>query len=156
MNRAKVPSKKVKKVPAPAAREEAAAGGIVLGADGVLMIKVRNLEGRVVWTFPKGRLEPGETPEQAALREVYEETGWQCRILDKLGEVRYQFQRDLHPTRKTVYWFHMVPEKRTGESDPEEVLDTRWYSLAQAAALVVYPSDKKIMTLLQKKAGLLG
>lgn len=145
---------KNKKAVDPETRREEAAGGIVLGAEGVLMIKVRNLEGRVVWTFPKGRLEAGETPDQAALREVLEETGWTCRLLEKLGEVRYKFVRDQRPTRKTVHWFHMVPEKKTGESDPEEVLDSRWYSLPQAAALVDYPSDRKIMALLLKKAGI--
>ena len=133
--------------------EEVSAGGIVLGPEGLLMIKVRNLEDNVVWTFPKGHLEAGETPQQAALREVLEETGWKCRVIGDLGEVRYKFKRDLRPVNKTVHWFYMTPEDRPGRPDPDEVLDCRWYPLPEASSLVVYKSDKMILSLLKKKAG---
>jgi diadenosine hexaphosphate hydrolase (ATP-forming) len=66
------------------------AGGVVMGHAGVLLIKVKNLQGQVVWTFPKGHLEPGETAEEAALREVEEETGWRCKILGPLLDVEYR------------------------------------------------------------------
>ena len=55
---------------------EISAGGIVTGPRGLLLIKVENLDRRVVWTFPKGHLEGAERPDAAALSEVREETGW--------------------------------------------------------------------------------
>jgi 8-oxo-dGTP pyrophosphatase MutT (NUDIX family) len=134
----------------PSAAKEVSAGGIVLEEKGVLLIKVQDLAGQVVWTFPKGHLEKGETVEEAALREVREETGWTCRLLSPLGQVRYGFLRDLFPVAKVVHWFRMAPVKRTGLSDPEEVQDCRWVELKEAADLVVYPSDKKIMKRLLK------
>lgn len=138
------------KVTKPPPAREVSAGGIVWGEKGVLLIKVQNLEGQVVWTFPKGHLEKGETPEEAALREVREETGWTCRLLAPLGQVRYGFLRGLSPVAKVVHWFRMAPVKRTGLSDPEEVQDCRWVELKEAADLVVYRSDKKIMKRLLK------
>jgi ADP-ribose pyrophosphatase YjhB (NUDIX family) len=56
------------------------AGGIVLRDQDVLLIRVSDVKGRAVWTFPKGRLNDGETSPNAAVREVEEETGWRCRI----------------------------------------------------------------------------
>ncbi len=138
------------KVTLPSPVREVSAGGIVLGEKGVLLIKVQDLAGQVVWTFPKGHLEKGETSEEAALREVREETGWTCRILAPFCQVRYGFLRDLTPVAKVVHWFRMAPVKRTGLSDPEEVQDCRWVELKEAADLVVYPSDKKIMKRLLK------
>ena len=53
----------------------------------VLLIRVSDIKGRPVWSFPKGRLDAGETPAQAALREVLEETGWCCRIEADHGRI---------------------------------------------------------------------
>src|SRR5882672_11199642 len=63
-----------------ASRFEFSAGGVARDGDRVLMIRVQTLEGKEIWTFPKGHLEPGETAEQAAVREVEEETGYRCEI----------------------------------------------------------------------------
>ena len=60
--------------------KEFSAGGLVRRGGKVLMVKVCNLKGEEVWTFPKGHVEKGETPMEAALREVEEETGWRCRL----------------------------------------------------------------------------
>ncbi|MBL8024567.1 MAG: NUDIX hydrolase [Elusimicrobia bacterium] len=124
---------------------EVSAGGVVMGPAGVLLIKVKNKQGHVVWTFPKGHLEKGETAETAALREVLEETGWRCRILGPLMDVEYPFTRKGKVVMKTVHWFRMEALDRTGEWDPEEVIDCRWSSLFEAKSLVTYGSDIKIL-----------
>jgi diadenosine hexaphosphate hydrolase (ATP-forming) len=129
---------------------EVSAGGVVVGHAGLLLIKVRNAQGHVVWTFPKGHLEKGETPEAAALREVQEETGWRCTVVGPLMDVEYSFTRDGKTVLKTVHWFRMEAEDRVGEWDQEEVLDCRWCLLAEAKNLVTYPSDIKIIERISK------
>lgn len=134
-------------------RSEKSAGGLVIKNGGplartarILMIQVRNLEGKTVWTFPKGHLEEGETPLRAALREVEEETGWRARARKRpFKTVRYRFKRKGKKIRKTVVWYLMTPLKKTGSRDPEEVRKVAWRSLESAAKTVVYDSDKKLL-----------
>jgi 8-oxo-dGTP pyrophosphatase MutT (NUDIX family) len=128
-----------------ASRFEFSAGGIVRDGENVLMIRVQNLEGKQLWTFPKGHLEAGETAEQAAVREVEEETGHRCEIVSSLDKVADWFERDSILTKKTVSWFLMKPIEKTGSHDPEEILEARWMPLAEAAGLIRYKSDRKIM-----------
>jgi len=80
------------------------AGGVVVNAAGeVLLIRDRN----GYWVFPKGHIDPGETPEEAARREVREETGIEAEILAPLGVTRYQ--NDRGETRE-IRWFLMRGE----------------------------------------------
>ena len=104
---------------------ETSAGGVVTGPDGVLLIKVENMQGSVLWTLPKGHLEAGETSEQAALREVREETGWNCRSTGTFLDVSYSFRREGRRVDKVVHWFRMEPVKKVGEPDPDEIIDCR-------------------------------
>src|SRR4051794_22397561 len=99
---------------------EFSAGGIVQDGDKLLMVQVENLEKLRLWTFPKGHIEKDETPEQAALREVEEETGFRCEIVGPLEKVQYWFKRDGQLTKKTVAWFLMKALEKTGEHDPNE------------------------------------
>ena len=134
---------------------EISAGGLVVKKNPlkILMVRVKNLEGRKVWTFPKGHLEIGETAVQASLREVLEETGWTCAIspqrLSPLLKVQYFFMRGKIKIQKRVIWFLMDPLCKSGSRDPNEILSTRWTSLSGALRLVQYPSDKKLLRVLQ-------
>ena len=136
---------------------ETSSGGLVLKdiPSKILMIQVRNLQGRIVWTFPKGHLEKGETEALAALREVREETGWDCKIIPPkarpFARVKYFFKRDGTLVRKRVAWFLMAPSRKSGASDPREILRTRWASLRSAANLIRYPSDKKLLEKLKRQ-----
>ncbi len=120
-------------------RREAAAGGLVIRDGKVLLVRVRVSadpkipslrRGDAVWGFPKGRLDPGETPRRAAAREVFEETGWECAITRTLTEIRYSFYRDGRLTRKRVRWYLMEPVRRSGKPDPDEILLCRWTRFA--------------------------
>lgn len=133
-----------------ASRFEYSAGGIVQDGSKILMVKVQNLEGEEIWTFPKGHIEKGEKVEQTALREVEEETGYRCEIINPFERVQYWFRRQNAVTKKTVTWFLMKPLEKTGVHDPEEILETQWVTLEDAQKLAKYKSDKKILKKLQE------
>ncbi|OGS37962.1 MAG: hypothetical protein A3J82_02080 [Elusimicrobia bacterium RIFOXYA2_FULL_69_6] len=131
-------------------RKEVSAGGLVVRDGKALLVKVENLEGEVRWTFPKGHLEAGEGPRQAALREVEEETGWACRIQRPLTTARYRFLRDGREVSKQVRWYLMTPLRRTGSRDPEEILAVRWAGLDAARKLISYPSDLELFAVYRR------
>src|SRR5580693_10613141 len=103
----------------PRTQFEFSAGGIVQDGANLLMVKVQNLEGAQIWTFPKGHIEKGEKPEQAALREVEEETGYRCEIVKPFDRIQYWFKREKQLTKKTVTWFLMKPLEKTGTFDAQ-------------------------------------
>ncbi len=131
--------------------KEYSAGGVILEDGTVLLILVKNLKGDQVWTFPKGRLEAGESPEAAALREVSEETGWDCEIISPLYKAEYSFLRGGLLVDKEVRWFLV---KRVGgdglPGTPDEILDMKWLPLAEAENELSYKSDLEIIDLLKK------
>lgn len=121
------------------------AGGVVLRQQEVLLIRVSDIKGRPVWSFPKGRLDAGETPAQAAVREVREETGWSCRIDADLSTTEYWFQREGRRFRKTVVWFKMVPLELTGVPDGE-VEEVQWVEQTEALRRLTYASDAALLS----------
>ena len=124
------------------------AGGLVVDPEGrVLMIRARDLRERPVWTLPKGTLAPGETPADAALREVREETGWRCELVRELETVSYWFQRDGRRVRKTVHWFLMRPVAKVGEHD-HEVDEVLWATKEDALGRVRYDADRRLIAAL--------
>lgn len=125
--------------------KEYAAGGIVERDGKILLVKVTNLQGEVVWTFPKGHLEKKETPLKAALREVEEETGWKCRSVGPLALVRYRFNRNGRRVAKKVRWYRMEPVEKTGRPDEVEIMKTRWVAKKAAAKSLRYPSDLRLI-----------
>ena len=93
------------------------------------------------WSFPKGKLHPGETEAQAALREVQEETGLRCRLGREVGTSAY---RDPKQRPKTVRYWEMTPT--AGALGPaNEVDDARWVPLQEAARLLTYDHDRRLL-----------
>lgn len=125
--------------------EEYAAGGIVERRGRLLLVQVTNLAGEVKWTFPKGHLEKGEKPLDAALREVEEETGWRCEASGRLPDVEYCFNRNGRPVHKRVSWYRMKPLKKTGKPDAVEIMKTRWVPAESGEKYLSYPGDLKIL-----------
>lgn len=98
------------------------------------------------WSLPKGHIEEGESQEEAALREVREETGIEAQVICSLGEVVYFFRRskgDL--VRKTVY--HFLLEALSDElGGPNwEVAESRWVPIAEAGSILSYENDRNIV-----------
>lgn len=133
-------------------RREFSAGGVVIKDGKLLMIKVKTLAGKFVWTFPKGHIEKGETKELAAIREVEEETGVKAKIRDFIGDFTYYFKdRDGVVVKKTVYWYLMEPEDSFEPKISDEIVDVRWVDFKEAEQMVSYDSDKKILSIIRAK-----
>jgi 8-oxo-dGTP diphosphatase len=120
--------------------EVEAAGGIVLDDDGRVALVHRPRYDD--WSLPKGKLDPGESFEEAALREVEEETGMRCRLLDELDPVEY---RDNKGRQKLVRYWRMAVEQDPGFIPNDEVDELRWVQPEEAAALLSYPHDAQLV-----------
>ncbi len=126
-------------------RFEYSAGGVVVDKDKVLVIKTKNLKNEVIYTFPKGHIEEGETPQQAAIREVEEETGVKADIKEKIKDVEYWFIHNGKKIHKTVNWFLMTPieVKPTKNIEVDEVF---WYDINKVKDILSYNSDKELIS----------
>ena len=127
---------------------EFSCGGVILDGRKVLLVQVKNMKGKKIWTFPKGHVEAGETPRQAALREVLEETGYKAVIIRPMIRVRYAFTFQGNYIKKMVQWYLMKKLGRIGKHDASEILAIRWVSLVKAHELVQYPSDIRLVDML--------
>ena len=122
-----------------------AAGGLVLrpAADGAgTEIALVHRPKYDDWTFPKGKLNRGETDEQAAVREVAEETGLDARLDRELPSVRYL---DASGRDKVVRYWAMHPEGGEFEPNPE-VDQLRWVPVDEAAKLLTYEHDLDLLS----------
>jgi 8-oxo-dGTP pyrophosphatase MutT (NUDIX family) len=131
--------------------EETSAGGIVVDVDGVppraAVIARVNRAGRVEWCLPKGHLESGETPEQAAVREIAEETGILGRVVGSLGTIDYWFSAEGRRVHKMVHHYLLlaIGGTLTVEDDPDqEAVDVAWVPLTELGALLAFPNERKI------------
>jgi 8-oxo-dGTP pyrophosphatase MutT (NUDIX family) len=93
------------------------------------------------WSFPKGKLHPGETEAQAALREVQEETGLRCRLSREVGTAAY---RDPKRRPKTVRYWEMTPTAGT-LGPANEIDDARWVPLRDVPRLLTYDHDWRLL-----------
>jgi 8-oxo-(d)GTP phosphatase len=129
------------------APEVRAAGGAVVrtGPGRQVEILLAHRPGHRDWTLPKGKVEPGEADEDCALREVAEETGFECLLGPELGETRY---RDRRGRDKSVrYWVMTVHDGSFKPND--EVDEVRWVSLPGAGRQLSYPGDRAILAALE-------
>lgn len=124
--------------------KEFSAGGLIIKDKKLLLVKVKNLSGKIVWTFPKGHTEKSETIRNTALREVSEETGYNCKIIKPLGRTQYNFRYRNRFISKKVVWFLMSPLRKTGTHD-QEILTTRWVKIGEAKKYLEYETDLKLL-----------
>jgi 8-oxo-dGTP pyrophosphatase MutT (NUDIX family) len=101
-----------------------------------------------IWALPKGLIGRGEKPEQAALREVAEETGVEARPVEKLGDIRYVYTWDGERVFKVVSFFLFRYRRgRLGELAPaqrREVAEARWLPLEDAEKLLAYRGEREM------------
>jgi 8-oxo-dGTP diphosphatase len=111
------------------------------GPDGAVEVVLVHRPAYDDWTFPKGKLDDGETEADAALREVEEETGLRARLGRELMTTSY---RDSRGRPKTVRYWAMTPV--AGALRPaNEIDDARWVPLDEAARMLSYARDRELL-----------
>jgi 8-oxo-dGTP pyrophosphatase MutT (NUDIX family) len=113
-----------------------AAGGVVLRDGRVAVVHRPRYDD---WSLPKGKLDPGESSEEAALREVEEETGLRCRLVRELPTVEY----DVRGRLKVVRYWAMEVVDETPFVPNDEVDQVRWVEPQEALALLSYDRDRE-------------
>lgn len=131
--------------------DETSAGGLVVAViDGVhhaAVIARRNRAGRLEWCLPKGHLEGDETPEQAAVREIAEETGIHGEVVRAIGTIDYWFTGDDRRVHKVVHHFLLdaLGGTLTVEGDPDgEAEDAEWVPLSELTNRLAYPNERRL------------
>ena len=129
--------------------DETSAGGLVVDLAGDVpqgaLIGRTDRRGRLRWSLPKGHLEAGESPQQAAVREVAEETGIQGEIFGELGTIDYWFVAEGRRIHKTVH--HYLLRATGGElSDADiEVTEVAWVPLPDIGRRLAYPDERNLI-----------
>ena len=100
--------------------------------------------GAKVLALPKGHPEEGESPGEAALREVREEAGVEGRLVEKLGDVRYWYMRDGRRIAKVVSFFLLEYVSGEVEDHDFEVEHARWMALEDAARELSYAGEREM------------
>lgn len=131
-------------------RKEVSAGGVVYrrtedGELEILLAARRTLKGNIAWGLAKGHIEEGESPEDAAVREVREETGWEAVIEESLGLTKYFYVWESVRIRKTVHFFLM----RATQGDPadrdDEMEEIRWFPLDRSLKRAAYRGERDVL-----------
>jgi 8-oxo-dGTP pyrophosphatase MutT (NUDIX family) len=138
-------------------RSEVSAGGVVYRRQGedteVTLAARRTRRGELVWGLPKGGIDEGETAEEAAIREVREETGLDADIEAPLGVIRYFYVWEGIRVRKTVRFFLMRATGGDVSVHDHEMEDVRWFPLQTALVEAAYRGEREV---LQRAADRLG
>jgi 8-oxo-dGTP pyrophosphatase MutT (NUDIX family) len=119
---------------------------VVVRDDDVIVIvpKRRAPSGERVLGLPKGHVDPGETPLQAAAREVREETGVTAELVHELGEIRYWYRRDGRTIGKAVSFFLFSYLAGDTSDHDEEVEEARWMALREARHALSYEGEREM------------
>lgn len=134
-------------------------GVTVVRSSGGVVVRKRNSSFEVLlirkrkssfWTLPKGHLEEGEGEEDAAVREVQEETGCFPRLGPRLGEISFTYERDGRLFEEHAAFYLMEGKGEGPRSAEEEVEEVRWFDLSQAFRLLFYENEQRILALARK------
>jgi len=129
--------------------EEVSAGGLVVDRSGnhptAALIGRHDRRGRLVWSLPKGHIEAGETLEDAAVREVEEETGIRGRLLAPLGTIDFWFVAEGRRVHKTVHHYLLEAAGGVLSDDDAEVVAVDWVPLSEIADRLAYADERRLV-----------
>jgi 8-oxo-dGTP pyrophosphatase MutT (NUDIX family) len=148
VSRSRRPSRRRPAGPPGRHHEETSAGGLVVdltGSPRAALIARYDRDGRLLWSLPKGHVEPDETIEEAAVREVEEETGIRGRIIAPLGTVDYWFSADRRRVHKTVHHHLLVAVGGDLSDCDAEVAEVAWVPLDEVAARLAHADERALV-----------
>ncbi|MGH3767572.1 MAG: NUDIX hydrolase [Pseudonocardiaceae bacterium] len=126
---------------------ETSAGGLVVDTETGRAAVIGRLDrrGRLLWSLPKGHVEPGETVERAAVREVAEETGIESAVVAVLGSIDYWFVAEDRRVHKTVHHFLLRAVGGELSGADHEVTEVAWVLLADLPARLAYADERRLV-----------
>jgi 8-oxo-dGTP pyrophosphatase MutT (NUDIX family) len=133
----------------PTTREVSAGGVVYRRTDDdieVVLASRRTRRGDLAWGLAKGGIEPGETKEEAAIREVREETGMTAEIEADLGDTKYMYVWEDVRIRKTVHFFLMRHTGGDVDDRDDEMEEVRWFPLDRAMKRAAYRGERDMLT----------
>ena len=139
----------------PAAEREISAGGVVVrDRECVVIVPTRRAaDGRRVLALPKGHVDPGETPDVTARREVREEAGVESTVREELGEVRYFYMREGRRIAKVGTFFPLDFAAGSVDDHDHEVEEARWMALEVAARALTYRGERTMAARALRRLG---
>jgi len=130
-------------------RSEVSAGGVVYrreeGSVDLALAARRTRRGQLAWGLAKGAIEDGESDEQAAVREVLEETGLEAEVEADLGDIRYFYVWEGVRVRKRVHFFLMRATGGDVATHDTEMEDVRWFPLKAAIKRAAYKGEREVI-----------
>jgi 8-oxo-dGTP pyrophosphatase MutT (NUDIX family) len=141
-------------------REFSAGGVLVRTIKGRAMVAAIRPQGKPegTWALPKGNLDPAESPAEAAVREVLEETGVHGRLVEKLGDVKYTYTRrgGVRVFKIVSFYLLRAGRGRLGEIEEAmrvEVAEARWLPLDDAPRLLSYGGERQMAAAARDRLG---
>jgi 8-oxo-dGTP pyrophosphatase MutT (NUDIX family) len=129
--------------------EETSAGGLVVDRSGAqpqaALIARLDRRGRLRWSLPKGHIEAGESRQDAAIREVEEETGIRGTVVDFLGTIDFRFMAAGRRVHKTVHHYLLEAQAGTLSDADVEVDEVAWVPLAELADRLAYADERRLV-----------
>ncbi|MBV9096664.1 MAG: NUDIX hydrolase [Frankiaceae bacterium] len=130
--------------------EETSAGGLVLDSTEATQARAALIgridrRGRLLWSLPKGHVEPGETVEQTAVREVAEETGITGRVVASLGTIDFWFVAEGRRIHKTVHHYLLLATDGELSADDIEVEEVAWVPLSELEERLAYADERRLV-----------
>ena len=136
-------------------RREVSAGGVVYRREGdeleILLAARRTRRGDLAWGLAKGGIEADESTEDAAVREVREETGIDAEIEESLGDTRYFYVWDDVRVRKVVHFFLMRATGGDTTDRDDEMEDVQWFPLDRALKRAAYRGEREVLARAAKR-----
>jgi 8-oxo-dGTP diphosphatase len=144
-------------------KDQISAGGVAFrrtGAEG--QIAIVSVKPSLRWQLPKGIVDPGETPEFTAVREVKEEAGIETELLRLIETIEYWYQREQYGRRiryhKFVHFYLLQYQSGDVADHDHEIVESRWVSFEEALEMLAFKSERgvveKALEILKKTEGL--